>query len=153
MPHFSGHPKPRRRQKTDIGNLPWTNNSILAGRPTAGTYGTVKQDKHRSFCLHGNQQIKSKKGMMKRLDHGPNYEGMDADINPDHDAMKGGKLFDVDKDIEINKRIDPAKVFENYTVLQTAATPKKTSDKKVRTMPKAMDMKVGGRNVTIKYSI
>jgi len=134
------------RRKKAKKDLPWSNNTIDRHLPT------VKQDKHRSFCLHPKQGIKSKNGKIKKLDTGAlMYEGIDPNINPDHPAMKRGMTYDVDKDIDTHKRIDPSTVFENYKLLPVDKPAKNIN--KVRKMPKAIDMKVGGRNVTVKYTI
>jgi len=110
---------------------------------------TTKQKPQRSLDLKGKQKIKTKSGKIKKLDTSMCNQIIDpyTYINPDHCAMIRGKMFDVDKQIDEHKRIDPKDVFENYKDMGKA--PEKNK-KKIRKMEKSTNMKVGGKNVTIK---
>ena len=100
------------------------------------------------------KKLKDKNGTkIKKLDTGAlNYEHLEPHINPDHPAMKRGIVFDVDKDIDQDKKIDPMKVFENYTE-PTKNSKTEKNDKKIRRISKGDPMKKNGKNITIKYSI
>lgn len=92
-----------------------------------------------------------KKPMAKNKDVYINYE---KDANPDHRSMLRDKPFDVDKDIEEFRRLDPKDVFQNYKAI-TKKKPKKEgsksgqASKKIRTMPKGTTSK----RATIKYGM
>jgi len=79
------------------------------------------------------------------------YENLEThtpiDINPF--PMITGKNFDVDSQIEKDKRIDPAKVFENYK------EPKKEKKKKDKNTKKIsrIDKKPIEKKFTVKYGI
>ena len=111
---------------------------------------TTKQPNKRVLNLTAKQDIKSKGGKIKRIDNPNPYLGLDPNICPDHPSMRGGKIYDVDKDIDQHKKIDPAKVFENYKEMKNGGPEK--NKKKIRRLP-PQPMKVGGKNVTIKYAI
>ena len=99
------------------------------------------------------KKIKNRGGTkIKKLDMGAcNYEHIEPDINPDHPAMRRGIIFDVDKDVDQDKKIDPVKVFENYQ--EPKKGPKEKNDKKFRSVKKGDPMKRGGKNITIKYTL
>ena len=74
------------------------------------------------------------------------HTSLDIDPLP----MTTGKMFDVDSQIEKDKKIDPAKVFQNYK--EPSKIKKKEKDKKetkIRTIGKTFIDK----KVTIKYGI
>jgi hypothetical protein len=100
------------------------------------------------------KKIKNKNGTkIRKLDMGAlNYEHLEPNINPDHPAMRRGIVFDVDKDIDNDKKIDPVKVFENYTE-PTKNSKTEKNDKKIRRIKKGDPMKKNGKNITIKYTL
>tara|TARA_R110000765_G_scaffold424381_2_gene535077 strand:- start:13082 stop:13435 length:354 start_codon:yes stop_codon:yes gene_type:complete len=100
------------------------------------------------------KKIKNKGGKkIKKLDMGACAFADDLpDINPDHPAMRRGIMFDVDKDIDQDKKIDPVKVFENYQEPKKGG--KEKNEKKIRSVKKGTpNMTYGGKNTTIKYTL
>lgn len=100
------------------------------------------------------KKIKNKNGTkIRKLDMGAlNYEFIDPNINPDHPAMRRGIEFDVDRDIDQDKKIDPMKVFENYKE-PTKNSKNEKNEKKIRRIGKGDPMKKNGKNITIKYTL
>ena len=43
------------------------------------------------------------------------YLLLDPNITPDHNAEISGKILEVEKDIEKDRKIDPVKVFNGYS--------------------------------------
>ena len=81
------------------------------------------------------------------------YVNLDSHTSLDIDpfSMITGKMYDVDTMIEKDKKIDPAKVFENYKEPPKVKKNKedKKGDKKIRSIKKShIDTKV-----TIKYGM
>ena len=70
-------------------------------------------------------------------------------LNIDPLAMTTGKMFDVDTQIEKDKKVDPSKVFQNYKEPKKTKNKKEPSDKKIKRIGKTFIDK----KVTIKYGI
>ena len=50
----------------------------------------------------------------KKVKNEEYYSHLDPEITPDHNAEITGKKFEVEKDIERDKKIDPVKVFSGF---------------------------------------
>tara|TARA_R110002167_G_scaffold11857_9_gene51300 strand:+ start:1537 stop:1842 length:306 start_codon:yes stop_codon:yes gene_type:complete len=57
------------------------------------------------------QWKKKKKIKIKNEDY---YNKIDYEVNPDHHSAISGIKIEIEKDIEKDKKIDPAKVFDGY---------------------------------------
>ena len=103
----------------------------------------------------GNADVKHKKvskrsTKIKKTDTNP-YSDMETHIGCQIDPMPmtTGRIFDVDTQIEQHRKIDPAKVFENYTEPKPYKKEKKDPKKKINHIGR----KHIDKSYTIKYGL
>tara|TARA_R110000824_G_scaffold280101_2_gene468180 strand:- start:69 stop:398 length:330 start_codon:yes stop_codon:yes gene_type:complete len=87
-----------------------------------------------------------KGGKMMKCDIANHYDHLDPNINPDHPAMKRGKEFNVDKDIDRDKKMDPKKIFENY---KENKKPQEINKKKIRSVKKNNTNNINAKKGTL----
>ena len=98
-------------------------------------------------------QVTVRKGTTKigKITNDP-YADLESHTSLDIDpmSMMTGRNFDVDKQIELDKKIDPADVFQNYKEPSKSKVKKEKGDKK---KIRRVDKKVIDKSFTIKYGI
>ena len=104
----------------------------------------------------GNKPIKItvRKGIGRigKITNDP-YADLESHTSLDIDPMSmiTGRNFDVDSQIELDKKIDPADVFQNYK--EPSKNKKTSSNKEDKKKIRSVDKKVISKGFTVKYGI
>ena len=100
-------------------------------------------------------QVKVRKGTTKlpKVTNDP-YADLESHTSLDIDPMSmiTGKIFDVDTQIDMDKKIDPADVFQNYKEPSKNKINKRDKEKKEKKI-RRVDKKSIDKSFTIKYGI
>tara|TARA_R110000824_G_scaffold179381_6_gene359603 strand:- start:23 stop:430 length:408 start_codon:yes stop_codon:yes gene_type:complete len=122
--------------------------SVTAKSTVAGSSFTADRTQNKPVLI----KVGKNSTKIGRTDNNP-YANLESHTPLDIDplSMTTGKLFDVDKQIELDKKIDPKDVFQNYKEpKQNKKVDKNKEDKK---KIRRVDKKVIDKAFTIKYGI
>tara|TARA_R110001606_G_scaffold121928_2_gene254634 strand:+ start:269 stop:553 length:285 start_codon:yes stop_codon:yes gene_type:complete len=81
------------------------------------------------------------------------YDHIDYDIDPDHHSAISGIKIEIEKDIEKDKKIDPAKVFNGYKGGKPKKKEKDILNDKNKKKILSMDKNLGNSSKVIKYGL